>query len=434
MADQIIQSIGVLNYSGMLFNKGNTRVPFSTLIADRARNTNAVEFVTGLEYQTAGGLQPAISETDSLTAPEATYITREQKTNVTQIFHESVYISYGKQSNMGVLSGVNLAGQSANPANELDFQVAAKMGKIARDIEYTFIRGAYNKAATDAQINKTRGIMTAIETNVLDLGGEALRVWDVAEAMKLIYDAQGSTNGLVLWVDPVAMFQLNADAEQNGNTIVPASRNINGLNISSLITPLGEIGVYLGEFLPAGSVGLFNPSLISRVEQPVPNKGNFFMEELSRTGAGTKYQIFGQLGLDHGPEWQHAKITGINKNFVKPKAGQKVYAVDPFPTTAVLPVIDGAVLAGATVGEATDALTITYLGQPTADPTLAYQWMLADAPNGTYSDIAGATSATYTPLEAQVNKYIKCKVTASVTATGTVVSNGKKVVAAAADA
>lgn len=434
MADQIIQSFGVLNYSGMLFNKGNTKVPFSTLIADRARNTNAVDFVTGLEYQTAGGSQPAISETASLTAPEADYITRSQKQNVTQIFHESVYISYGKQSNMGVLSGVNLAGQSANPANELDFQVAAKMGKIARDIEYTFINGAYNKATTDAKINKTRGIMTAIESNVLDLGGEALRVWDVAEAMKLIYDAQGSTNGLVLWVDPVAMFQLNADAEQNGNTIVPASRNINGLNISSLITPLGEIGVYLGEFLPAGSVGLFNPSLISRVEQPVPNKGNFFMEELSRTGAGTKYQIFGQLGLDHGPEWQHAKITGINKNFVKPKAGQKVYAVDPFPTTEVLPVIDGAVLAGATVGAATDALTITYLGQPTETPTLTYQWMLADSPNGTYANIANATSATYTPLEAQVDKFIKCKVTASVTAIGTVVSNGKKVVAAAVEA
>lgn len=433
MADQIIQSFGVLNYSGMLFNKGNTRVPFSTLIADRARNTNAVDFVTGLEYQTAGGSQPAISETASLTAPEADYITRSQKQNVTQIFHESVYISYGKQSNMGVLSGVNLAGQSANPANELDFQVAAKMGKIARDIEYTFINGAYNKATKDTEINKTRGIMTAIESNVLDLGGEALRVWDVAEAMKLIYDAQGSTNGLVLWVDPVAMFQLNADAEQNGNTIVPASRNVNGLNISSLITPLGEIGVYLGEFLPAGSVGLFNPSLISRVEQPVPNKGNFFMEELSRTGAGTKYQIFGQLGLDHGPEWQHAKITGINQNFVKPKAGQKVYAVDPFPTTDVLPVIDGAVLAGATAGAATDALTITYLGQPTSAPTLAYQWMVAEAPNGAYADIANATSATYTPPAAQVDKYIKCKVTASITATGTVVSNGKKV-AAAADA
>ena len=214
MADQIVQSFGVLNYSGMLFNTGNTKVPFSTLIANKARSTNAVEFVTGLEYQTVGGSQPAISETASLTAPEASYITREQKSNVTQIFHESVYISYGKQSNMGTLAGVNVSGQTANPANELDFQVAAKMAKIARDIEYTFLNGAYNKATTDITVNKTRGMFEAIDTNVLGMEGKPLRVWDVAEAMKLIYDAQGSTNGLVLWVDPIAMFQLNADAEQ----------------------------------------------------------------------------------------------------------------------------------------------------------------------------------------------------------------------------
>ena len=30
MADQVITSFGVLNYSGMLFNKGNTRTPFSS--------------------------------------------------------------------------------------------------------------------------------------------------------------------------------------------------------------------------------------------------------------------------------------------------------------------------------------------------------------------------------------------------------------------
>lgn len=431
MADNIIQSFGVLNYSGMLFNKGNTKVPFSTLIANRGRNTNSVEFTTGLEYQTGGGSQPAISETASLTAPEATYITREQKTNVTQIFQESVYLSYGKESNMGTLSGVNIAGQAANPADELDFQVAARMAKMARDIEYTFINGAYAKAANDATANKTRGILTAIESNIFDLNGEALRVWDVAEAMKLIYDAQGSTNGLVLWVDPVAMFQLNADAEQNGNTIVPGARNVNGLAISTLLTPLGEIGLYLGEFLPAGTVGIFNPDVISRVEQPVPNKGNFFMEELAKTGAGTKYQIFGQLGLDHGPEWMHAKVTGINTNFVKPKAGKKIYALDAIPTVEVLPELDKVVLSGTpTEGVATDALVVTYRGTPLDTVTLAYQWKIANSANGSYTNVAAATSATYTPAEADVDKYIKCEVTASGTAVGKGLSNAKKVVAA----
>ena len=159
MADTFATSFGVLNYSGMLFNKGNTRTPLSSIIGGRAKTTNHVEFVTGQEYTTGGGSQPAISETASLTAPDASIITREQKTNVTQIFMEAVGISYAKQSNMGTLSGINIANQQANPMNELDFQVAAKMQKVARDIEYTFVNGVYNKATTDATINKTRGLV-----------------------------------------------------------------------------------------------------------------------------------------------------------------------------------------------------------------------------------------------------------------------------------
>lgn len=76
----------------------------SSIIGGRAKTTNHVEFVTGQEYTTGGGCTASISETASLTAPEATVITRTQKTNVTQIFQEAVGISYAKQSNMGTLS------------------------------------------------------------------------------------------------------------------------------------------------------------------------------------------------------------------------------------------------------------------------------------------------------------------------------------------
>lgn len=78
----IATSFGVLNYSGMLFNKGNTRTPLSAIIGARPKLTNHVEFVTGQEYEGGGaGSQPAITETASLTAPEPTVVTREQKTN-----------------------------------------------------------------------------------------------------------------------------------------------------------------------------------------------------------------------------------------------------------------------------------------------------------------------------------------------------------------
>jgi len=75
-------------------------------------------------------------------------------------------------------------------------------------------------------------------------------------------------------------------------------------------------------------------------------------------------------------------------------------------------------------------LTITYRGIPTNDPTLAYQWKIANSANGAYTNIEGATFATYTPTVADVDKFIKCEVTASGTAVGKVLSNAKKVVAA----
>ena len=335
----IATSFGVLNYSGMLFNKGNTRCPLSSIIGGRAKTTNHVEFVTGQEYTTAGGTQPAISETASLTAPEATVVTRTQKTNVTQIFHESVGISYAKQSNMGTLSGINIASQQANPMNELDFQVAAKMQKVNRDIEFTFVQGTYNKATTDATINKTRGLTEAIESNVIAMASKPLGLWDIADGVKKVYEANAPQDGLVLWCDATTMFQINADAVQNGLTVIPAAREINGIKLSSVVTPLGVVYLYLGEFLPKGTALLLNLDVISPVYQPVPGKGNFFLEQLAKTGAGEQYQLFGQIGLDHGPEWYHAKFTGIAQTFTAPTYSRSVYiandAKNPVNTKAV---------------------------------------------------------------------------------------------------
>lgn len=339
MADTFATSFGVLNYSGMLFNKGNTRTPLSSIIGSRAKTTNHVEFVTGQEYSSAGGAQPAISETASLTAPDATVVTRTQKTNVTQIFQETVGVSYAKMSNMGTLSGVNIENQQANPINELDFQVGAKIQKIARDMEFTFIQGAYNKATDDSKINKTRGLTTAITTNVTAMASKPLGLWDVADMVKKIYGANAPTNGLVLWCDAVTMFQINADAVQNGLTVVPAAREINGIALSSVITPLNVVYLYLGECLPAGTALLLNLDVIAPVYQPVPGKGNFFLEQLSKTGAGEKYQLFGQVGLDHGPEWYHGKFTGISTDFTAPTYSRSVFiandASNPVNTKAV---------------------------------------------------------------------------------------------------
>lgn len=312
MADTFAMSGNTPNFSGMLFNKGNTKTPFSTMIGAHRKFTNHTEFVTGQEYETAEGSQPEISEAESLTAPDASVLKREQKTNVTQIFQESVGISYGKMSNMGTLSGINVAGQQANPVSEEDFQIAAKMAKIGQDIEYTFLNGKYQKSTGDNVPNKSRGLLNAIESNSVDADGKMLSFMLLCEAMKCIDDSNGDTTNLVVGLDSTGRLQLNADAAANGLTIVSAGRDINGIAVDQVLTPLGTVYLKTLKYLPTGTVALFDPSIMAPVEQIVPKKGNFFLEELAKVGAGTKKQIFGQIGLDHGPEWYSAKITNLS--------------------------------------------------------------------------------------------------------------------------
>lgn len=312
MADTFAMSGNTPNFSGMLFNKGNTKTPFSTMIGAHRKFTNHTEFVTGQEYETAEGSQPNISEAESLTAPDASVLKREQKTNVTQIFQESVGISYGKMSNMGTLSGINVVGQQANPVSEEDFQIAAKMAKIGQDIEYTFLNGKYQKSTGDNVPNKSRGLLNAIESNIVDADGKMLSFMLLCEAMKCIDDSNGDTTNLVVGLDSTGRLQLNADAAANGLTIVSAGRDINGIAVDQVLTPLGTVYLKTLKYLPTGTVALFDPSIMAPVEQIVPKKGNFFLEELAKVGAGTKKQIFGQIGLDHGPEWYSAKITNLS--------------------------------------------------------------------------------------------------------------------------
>lgn len=311
----------------MLYNKANTRTPLLNAIGGRARITNSVKFVLGQTYTSAEGDIPNISESGSLTAPNASYITRSQAYNVTQIFMDAVAISYAKMSNMGTLAGVNIAGQEANPQNELDFQIANKMTKLARSVEKAFIVGTYNEATADDEVNKTRGLNAAITTNVKAANGAALDIWLVNDLLTTMRDNGADISNITLWVNTVNLNQLNGSAVEFGYKMSDVKDTEFGIQVRELLLPIAKVNVVLGEFIPSGTVLALNLDAISPVEQPTPGKGNFFLEPLAKTGAGEKYQLFGQIGLDYAAEHLHGKITGLKTTFDKPK-GLKVVVTD----------------------------------------------------------------------------------------------------------
>lgn len=307
MANGPVTSFAVPNYSGMLYTKSNTNTPFLNMIG-ATRYTNHVEFAISQEYELETPGQPAISETASLTAPTATHATRTPHSNVTQIFHRAVEVSYAKMSNMGTMSGPNVAGQQPNPKDELDFQISVQMQNIANSIEYTFLNGVYQKATSDSEPNKTRGILTAIETNAIE-GGGALTKEKLRTLFRAMYDNGGRVNGAIILVNS---FQKGAISDLYANGMsTPASRTVAGINVTDIVTDFGNIGVALAPSMPQDTLLIFNPDVCHAIEQPTPGKGNFFYEELAKTGAGERGQIFGQIGLDYGPEWMHGKITGL---------------------------------------------------------------------------------------------------------------------------
>ena len=298
------------NFAGQLYSSTPAVTPFLNLISGKAVKTDNFQFSTGVEYAHEAASQPAISETASVTAPTAISYVRSQNTNVTQIFHEKVSVTYAKMSNSGRLSGINTAGAQNDAPNELDFQTARAIEKMARDVEYTFINGTYQLAGSSAQANKTRGMLEAAGT-VIDCNNAVLTQDFLNSAYKAAYDAGADFTDMVLICNSAVKQILSIIYASQAGFNLPDSRNVGGVNLTTIETDFGALRIMLNRFIPSDVLLGADLSCIRPVEEDVPGKGNFFREQLAKVGAAEEYQIFGQMGLDHGPGWKHFKIVNI---------------------------------------------------------------------------------------------------------------------------
>lgn len=312
------------NYAGDLFTASPTQTPFLSMIGGLSggKQTDNYEFPTGVVYDLPDATQPNISETASATAPQSALVARTQETNVTQIHHETIDLTYAKLSNSGRMSGLNTAGQTANPSNEKDFQIQQKLIKIARDIEYSFLNGSYQKSSAANVANKTRGMFELCTsdagTSISGKGGtDAAPTYAplskdlLNQLYREMADNGAMFTNMVMFVGAylkqgISEIYMN---QFKGNT--PATRNVGGYNITEIETDFFKMGVVWDPFIPAGSLLIADMAYIAPVFQPVPGKGNFFEEPLAKSGATEKVQIYGQIGLAHAPAYLHGAITDL---------------------------------------------------------------------------------------------------------------------------
>ncbi|MBR4026311.1 MAG: DUF5309 family protein [Lachnospiraceae bacterium] len=304
------------NYAGELFTASPTQTPFLSMIGGLSggKQTDNFEFATGVVYERPDATQPSISERASIKAPDSQLIARSQETNVVQIHQETIDLSYAKMSNSGRLSGLNTAGQTANPNNEKAFQIQQKLIKIACDVEYSFLNGTYHKAETDAEANTTRGMLelcTSSAGTSIDAASTLLSKDLLNQLYREMAENGAVFNNMVLFCNAFQK-QLLSDIYMNqfkGQT--PATRNVGGYNITEIETDFFKMGICWNPFMPRDAILIADMAQIAPVFQPVPGKGNFFEEALAKEGASDKVQIYGQVGLAHAPAFLHGAVTGL---------------------------------------------------------------------------------------------------------------------------
>lgn len=312
------------NFAGDIISLTPEDTPLLSSIGglNGGKQTTSVEF----EWQTYDLRDPNATRQrlEGADAPGAEERVRQNWSNITEIHQEKVDISYTKQAAFGQLSGLNNA--QTNPVtNEVSWQLDQQLKQVKRDIEVSFLSGSYQKPADNTTARKTRGIIPAITSNVVTADaptGGGTATGDVAaitkdmidELVQTVYTNGGVMEGgtAVLMVPPKYRSKVsNLYASQFGQ-YQETSRNIAGVAVKQLETDFMVLNLmtnrHLAQVAP-DTLLLLSLEQLNPVFLEIPGKGHFFLEELAKTGASTKYQLYGEIGLAYGNERQHGKLV-----------------------------------------------------------------------------------------------------------------------------
>ena len=305
------QTFNLPNFVGALFAVTPSDTPFLSAIGGLTggEQTNATSF----QWQ-GYDLRDASQNTrvEGANAPDAENRVRFSVDNVVQIHQEAIDVSYTKQAATGQFSGLNLSG--TNPVtNELAWQTRAMLTQIARDIEVSFIRGAYHKPVDNTTARKTRGILEAMTTNVITNASPATLTGDmVLDLMQKVWDNGGikESDTATLMVNSTQKRELTRIFITEKN-FQEQTRNVAGVNVMTIETDFGRVNIMLNRHMPADQLAVVSLEQCAPVFLMTPGKGFLFVEPLAKIGASDRAQIYGEIGLRYGNEKTHGKITGL---------------------------------------------------------------------------------------------------------------------------
>ena len=306
------------NFVGELFSLVPAQTPLLSMAGGLTGGKSVMtkEFTWQVEDNVAAAANRVRIEGDD---PVPNEIIRQEVKNVVEIHQEGVNISYTKQAAISQL-GAGGGNPTIVPApilgtqpvgGEIPHQLALKINQIARDVEMSFLTGTYAYPDDNLTERQTRGVLTAIDTQLTPF---ATSLRDSLNAMLVgMYENEFSIAPLiqpVIFVNGGTKTQLSNEYSNNLG-LADRSRTIGGVNVETIVTDFGTFGVVLDRYMPTDQLALLDLSVIEPCFLPIPGKGHFFTEPLAKTGAYDIFQIYGEIGLEYGPEQFHGLITGI---------------------------------------------------------------------------------------------------------------------------
>jgi hypothetical protein len=310
------------SYAGQLFTLGKTRTPLLnrllgidvigvndfdlSMAIDNGmiREVKSNYFSVAQPSDLTTPSQDTVAESDSVT-PTATTVTRAQDYNVTQAHQKLAEVTYMKESNSGLRSGINV-NESIIPPSELDFQVEANMKQIAADIDFSLIKGVYQAPSDVDTAGQTRGLENAISTNATAAGSVTLSKALIDATLGLMVSSGAPLEDLIAIGNSFQIKKLN---DIYGYAV--QSVNEGGTTISVINTPYGQMKVMFDPNVTTTTLIFAEMAVCKLVIQPV--KGQYMIvEDKQITGAAIAKHLFIQVGLDYGAEEYSGKITGLS--------------------------------------------------------------------------------------------------------------------------
>ena len=356
------------NFTGELFKVGGQRTPFTSAVGGISGGGKVIQS-TFWQFQVEDNAVISAEPTKGQEGSTPTeYLGRDRAayTYVTQIFNKGVQMTYTALASTGNQNPFDLSANIINSSDgdgtttaadklglfggspvtdEFAFQMEKAMEKLAREVEWFAINGTFADGANVTPGSGTREMRglnewaalnanannsvapTALGGNVYyngttgngATGDNQVLSWDaISGAMKRLYDAHAPLNQPVLLVTPKQLLDLNTELV-NGTVgitgaIIPRDRNIAGVDVDTVVTPFGSIGMMVLDpnIMPSNTAFIADLAHINPVFTNIPGYGTVFVRDIDQdANARIGKAIYMEMGFEFGPPSYHCKIAKV---------------------------------------------------------------------------------------------------------------------------